>query len=291
MAKRDYYQVLGVSKSASEIEIKSAYRKLARSHHPDVDKSPGAAEKFKEISEAYQVLSDPQKRKNYDTFGHSGPQNPFGGAGNPFTGSGFNRTYSWSSGGGQDFAGFEDPFELFETIFGGGGFNQSFRRRPVFQLELSFEESIHGVTKQVEIQDQSGARQKLTIKVPPGVGDGTRMRFGEVDIVFRVPNHRDFNREGADIFTDQTLSIPQIVLGDIIQVKTIWGEVKLKVPAGTQPGSLVRIKGQGAPKLSTSGRGDHYVRINLDVPKKLTTSEKKLYEELMNLKTHKKGWF
>jgi DnaJ-class molecular chaperone len=290
VAKRDYYEVLGVSKSATDAEIKSAYRRLARTHHPDVDKSIGAADKFKEVSEAYQILSDPQKRRNYDQFGHAGPS-PFGAGGNPFGGGGFR----YQTGGGPnvefDFGNFEDPFDLFNQIFG-GGFGQGFQRRPLYQLQISFDEAIHGVTKQVEITDHQGKRSQMTIKVPAGVDNGTRMRFGEMEISFRVGRHSEFLREGADIFSDLKLSIPQSVLGDTVEINTVWGRVKLKVPAATQPGSLVRIKGKGAPRLSGgSAKGDHFVRINLEIPKKLSSEEKKLYEKLMDLKSSKKGWF
>lgn len=299
MAKRDYYEVLGVSKTASNTEIKTAYRKLARKHHPDIDKSAGADEKFKEVSEAYQILSDPQKRKSYDQFGHAGPSNPFGGGGgNPF-GGGFSQ-YSWSSSGGNpnvqfDFGGFEDPFELFEQIFGGGSpFGQSFRRRPTYQLSLTFDEAVLGVTKEVEIEErnQQGrlTRRRLKIKVPAGVDNGTKMRFGEMDIVFNVSRHPQFLREGADIFSEITISIPQLVLGDIFEVDTVQGKVKVKVPPGTQPGSLVKLKGKGMPRLN-GGHGDHYVRVNLNVPKNPSKQEKQLYEELYNLGNKKKGWF
>ena len=139
--KRDYYEILGVSKTASGAELKSAYRKLARQHHPDIDKSAGADVRFKEIGEAYQVLSDPGKRQNYDRFGHSGPTNQ--------------QQYQWSSGNPNvqfDFGGFEDPFQLFEQIFGmNSPFGAGFKRRPTYQMNLSFDESIHGSTKQIEI--------------------------------------------------------------------------------------------------------------------------------------------
>lgn len=296
MAKRDYYEILGIPKSASDTEIKSAYRRLARKHHPDVDKSHGASEKFKEVSEAYQVLSDAGKRKQYDQFGHVGPS-PFAGGGTPF-GGGWQQ-YSWSSTGGNpnvqfDFGGFEDPFDLFEQIFGGASFSQAFRRRPTYQLSLSFDEAIGGVTKEVEIEERNQhgrlVRRRMKIKVPAGVDNGTKMRFGDMDIVFQVSRHPQFLREGSDVFSEITINIPQLVLGDVFEVNTVQGKVKVKVPPGTQPGSLVKLKGKGVPRLS-GGHGDHYVRVNLAVPKNPSKEEKQLYEELYNLSSRKKGWF
>lgn len=301
MAKKDYYEILGVSKTASETEIKSAYRKLARQHHPDVDKTAGAAERFKEISEAYQVLSDPQKRLAYDQYGHSafspGGGGGFSGAGmggNPFGGQGGFKTYSWSSSG-SPFEGFEDPFDLFEQIFGmGSSFGSAFRRQPTYQLNISFDEAIKGVTKEIEIQQRtpqgSVERKRMKIKVPPGVDSGTRIKFGDVNIVFQIGRHPEFLREGADIFSEIRITIPQLVLGDVFEVNTVSGRVKVKVPPSTQPGSLVRLKGKGAPHLR-GGRGDHYVRVNLEVPKHPTKEEKRLYEELYDINKKKKGWF
>ena len=309
MAKRDLYEILGVSKTASDAEIKSAYRKLARKHHPDIDKSPGAAEKFKELSEAYQIISDPNKRKQYDQFGHAAFErgaggmggNPFGEGFNPFGGGGQGNpfggfSYSWSSGQGGPDINFEDPFDLFNQIFGmGGGPFGGMRRRPTYSLAISFEEAIKGTQKdiEVEIKTEKGKteRKRLKIKVPAGVDNGTRMRFDDIEIVFKVSKSDKFLREGYDIFTDTTLAIPQIVLGDTLEIETITGTVKVKIPPGTQPNSLVRIKGKGVDNMR-GGFGDHYVRVRLDVPKSVSGEEKQLYEQLNALRSKKKkGWF
>jgi DnaJ-class molecular chaperone len=227
-----------------------------------------------------------------------GGGNPFGAGFNPFGGQGGFKSYSYSTGGGPniefDMSGFDDPFNLFEQIFGGQGFG-GFKRQPTYQLELTFDEAVHGTEKVVEIERADGQttkKERLNIKVPAGVDDGVKMRFGEVDIVFRVKRSSEFLREGTDIFSDATLTIPEIVLGTTITVKTVEGKVNVKVPAGAEPGTLIRIRGKGVASLRGGEKGSHYVRVRLEVPKTVSAEEKKLYEQLATLKnSKKKKWF
>jgi DnaJ-class molecular chaperone len=290
--ERDYYEVLGVSKTASADEIKKAYRKLALEYHPDRNKTKEGEEKFKEVTKAYEVLSNEEKRKTYDQFGHAafeqggmgGGQGPFGGFGGqsgrygPFT-------YSYSTGGDGGFGGFSDPFEIFEQFFGGGFAQQA--RRPVYSLTISFDEAVHGTEKQVTI---NGKNQK--IKIPAGIDNGSRMRFSDYDVVFDVNPSDKFVREGFDIVSDKEVTYSQAALGAELQVETIDGPVTIRVPAGTQPNTLIRLSGRGVSKLRGSGRGDHYVRVRITVPKKLNKKQKELLEELQKEESHsKKGWF
>lgn len=296
-SSKDYYSILGVSNSATPQEIKKAYRKLALEYHPDRNKSKEAEEKFKEINKAYEVLSDPKKKQQYDQFGHAAfEQGGMGSAGGPF-GGGFGRqsgnygpfTYTYSTGNGQggpDFGGFSDPFEIFEQFFGGGSPFGRQARRPIYSLAISFMEAIKGVEKEVTVD---GKKQK--IKVPPGVDNGTRIRFGDFDIVFDVTAHPKFQREGSDIISVEEISFPQAVLGDELEVETVQGKVKIRVPAGTQPNSLIRLKEKGAPRLRGSGKGDHYVRVKITVPKNVTKKQKELLEQFQKESGSKKGWF
>src|SRR3989338_6526111 len=286
MAKTDYYQVLSVSKNATDAEIKSAYRQKARKHHPDVDKSPDAEKKFKEINEAYQVLSDPQKKSAYDQFGHGAFEQGgggFGGAGsghggNPF-GGGF-RTYTWSSSGGQggqDFGGFADPFDIFEAFFGGQSPFGRQARLPRYVINLDFMEAVLGTQKTIEIE---GNRQK--IKIPAGVDDGSEIKFSNYIIVCQVSTHSKFKRRGYDIVSEQEISFSKAALGIVEEINTIDGSVKIKIPSGTQPGTQIRLRGKGIKHVSSNQHGDHYVIIRIYVPSKLSREQKKLLEELEN---------
>jgi len=295
MAK-DYYEVLGVTKSASEDEIKRAYRKLALQYHPDRNKTAGASEKFKEVTHAYEVLSDSQKRQTYDQFGATAFEQGAGAGQGPF-GGGFGGaqggqwgpfTYSYSTNGGDggagfDFGGFSDPFEIFEQFFG-GGFTQR-ARRPAYQINIDFLEAVHGVQKSVQIDTK-----QETIKIPAGVDDGSRIRFEKYDILVRVRPSNIFAREGYDIITEKEISFPQAALGTEADVETVDGNIKVKIPAGTQPGSIIRLRERGVPHVRGSGRGDHYVKIKVVVPKHISNRQKELLQELENTK-EKKGWF
>ena len=295
----DYYQILGVSKTASADEIKKAYRKMALQYHPDRNKGKEAEGKFKEVTKAYEVLSDPQKKQTYDQFGaaafeQGGPtgQGPFG-AGGPFGGFGgqqgpFNYTYT-NGGGAQGFdfggAGFSDPFEIFEQFFGGGNpFGRAGQRRTTYQLTISFMEAVEGVSKRVEL-----AGKTQTIKIPAGVDNGSRIRFGDYDVVVEVTPDKRFRREGYDIISDQEITFPQAVLGDTIEVETVQDSVKIKVPVGTQPETVIRLRGKGVKTIQGSGHGDHYIRIKIVIPKNLSAHQKELLREFDSSK--KQGWF
>lgn len=286
--KRDYYEVLGVSKSAQLAEIKKAYRKLALEWHPDRNKSPHAHEKFKEINEAYAVLSDAKKKEQYDQFGHAAFQ-PGAGAGQGPFGGGFRQgpfTYYYSTGGqggGIPNMDFIDPFEIFEQFFGGGfGRAGTHRHRESYELTIDFMEAMKGVTKEIHLpRGEAGeGSMRKTIKIPAGVDTGSRIRFEDFDIVLSVRPSREFHREGDDLIVEKEITFKQAAVGDIVSVPTPDGDLKIRVQPGTQPGTMIRLRGKGVPHVHGSGRGDTYVRIMLHVPTHLTRRQKELLDEL-----------
>ncbi|PIY94419.1 MAG: molecular chaperone DnaJ [Candidatus Levybacteria bacterium CG_4_9_14_3_um_filter_35_16] len=298
---KDYYKILGVGKTATQDEIKRAYRKLAVQFHPDKNKTKDGEQRFKEVSKAYEALSDPQKRQAYDQFGAAafeqgagGGQGPFGG-GNPFGGAQGGQygpfTYTYTSGGGNgegaDFGGFSDPFEIFAQFFGGGSpFGAQRQKRPTYSITIDFIEAVKGVEKQVRIE---GKTQK--IKIPAGVDDGSRIRFGNYDVVVDVRPSAKFQRQGQDIVSEKEISFSQAVLGDVIEVETIDGLVKLRIPTGTQPETVFRLAQKGVPNPRGSGKGSHYVRIKISIPKNLTHQQKELLKEFDKEGSSKKSWF
>jgi len=272
--KRDYYEILGVNKSATEQQIKSAYRKLALQYHPDRNKEAGATEKFKEVNTAYEVIGNPEKRKMYDQFGHAGVSGNQGGGQGPF-----NYTYSnqsASGGGGFEdiFGGFSDPFDIFESFFGGTSPFRQQARKIQYQLKIDFMEAVSGVTKNIVHQGKQYA-----IKIPSGADEGTRIRYTDFDVTVAVVPHKQFKREGVDVIVDHEVSFPTAALGGDTSVPTLDGDLKLKIKAGTQPGSLVRLTGKGIQHLNSNRRGDFYIRFIIKVPTKLSREQKDLLNE------------
>lgn len=281
----DYYEILGVPKTASLSEIKAAYRKQALKWHPDKNKSPEASERFKQINQAFEVLSDPEKRKIYDQYGSEafvggGFHRPKGGGRTYTYRSGpFTYTYTSSSGGfpfeGFDFGGFSDPFEIFEQFFGFQSPMGKRARRPVYQLKITFDEAVHGATKKVEINGK-----KRMIKIPAGVDDGTRIRFSDFDLSLSVLPDPRFKREGQDVYVEVSIPLTTAILGGTVLVPTIDKEVKLKVRPGTQPDTVIRLRGQGIPYPHSSRRGNQYVIFKIKIPEKISSKGRKLLEQL-----------
>jgi len=338
--------VLGVSRSASPDEIKKAYRRLARQYHPDVSENPDAETRFKEINEAYEVLSDSEKRATYDRFGHAGPG-----------GLGF----------GFDF-GFRDPFEIFEEVFGRGfGFRTSTRRGPRrgadlrYDLNLAFEEAVFGCEKEIEVTRYEGcpeckgsgaepgtspvrcsecngtgqvrrvqrsilgsfvsvttcpvcqgtgetipipcsrcsgekrvyATRRLSVTIPPGVDRGTQIRLagegemgewggppGNLYVVLDVESHPIFQRRDDDVLVELQVNVAQAALGAEVSVPTLEGEESISIPAGTQSGTMLRLRNRGVPHLRRNGRGDELVLVQVAIPTKLSREQKHLFREL-----------
>lgn len=302
--KRDYYEVLGVSKNASDDEIKKAYRKLAVKYHPDRNPGDKTAEaKFKEINEAHEVLSDKQKRARYDQFGHAGvggaggfSGNPFSGGGNPFQNGTFNyngQTFNFDFGNGGVFD------DILGNIFGYGRARRP-RRGADYQVSvvLTFEEAIFGTTKTI---DNNG--KDLKVKIPAGIDDGMSIRLkgkggpapeggtepGDLYVRIRVKPHKSLVREGAIILSEQKIDMVDAALGCEVEVLTVDGPVTMKVPAGTQSGTPFKLSGHGVPFREDGDRGPHIVTILVETPKNLSKKQKELLEEFK--KSKKKGFF
>jgi DnaJ-class molecular chaperone len=314
MAKRDYYEVLGVGKKASTDEIRSAYRKLARKFHPDATKNdPKSTERFKEAQEAYDVLSDDAKRKRYDELGHLGvgPNAPTGNEGDPWEAfrqaqQRGGQTRTWQSGPGvsvEDFdigAGGEDLGGIFEQLFGsrrGAGGRSRARAQPQPQrgadvdhpVTLTFEQAARGTNLPLQI-NRDGKIETIDVRIPAGVKDGSRVRLrgrgqqsalgeaGDLFIVTRISPHPYFRREGLDIYLDLPISLYEAVFGAKLDVPTLDGRVTLTIPPGTSSGAKLRIKGHGIQR--GDDKGDEIVVTKVIVPKNLDDEDKKTIRKL-----------
>lgn len=350
MAQRDYYEVLGVPKTASQEDLRGAFRRLARQYHPDVNKAPDAEERFKEINEAFAVLSDEEKRAAYDRYGHAGVK---GAAGAP--------DFS------VDFGNFSD---IFEEFFGMGGFGRSSQRTRnaprrgadmQYKVTLTFEEAVFGVEKEIEINRDEVCRtchgtgaepgtspqrcptcngtgevrqvrqtllgsmvqvttcptcngrgetittlchtcngrglehvtRKKVVSIPPGVDNGNQIRLagegqpgnnggpnGNLFLILEAQSHQYFRRKGNDIMLDLNINIAQAALGADVEIPTVDGMDKLKIPAGSQPGKVIRVRNKGVPFLRGNGRGDQLVVLNVEIPKHLNVEQRQLFEQL-----------
>jgi molecular chaperone DnaJ len=354
MSKRDYYEVLGVEKQAGEDDIKKAYRKMATKYHPD--KNPGdkaSEEQFKELGEAYEVLSDPQKRAAYDQYGHA--------------------AFDRRAGGFGSGAGFHDPFEIFREVFGGSGIFDEFftgmRSDPSqpqrgsdlrYDLEITFEEAAHGSEREVSLTKAercetcqgsgaeagsrvrtcpacggrgqvinsrgifsiaqtcphcqgagrvidkpcpscrgSGRRErtsKITLRIPAGVDTGSRLRSsgngeagfrggpsGDLYVILHVKPHAIFQRDGDDLLCEVPVSFVDAALGAEVEVPALEGKTSIRVPPGTQPGTMFRLKGKGIKNVQGYGRGDLHIRINVEVPTHLSAAQKAKLQEFAGL--------
>jgi molecular chaperone DnaJ len=351
--KRDYYDVLAVPKNASKDDIKNSYRKLALQYHPDRNKSPGAEERFKEISEAYAVLSDDEKRAQYDQFGHAGIDSRYSQE-DIFRGVDFDEILR-----GFGFGGFDS---IFDSLFGFGMQRESPRGRDVqVAVDISLEDVSKGAVREIEMDRLekcdvcrgSGAqpgtsvktcpqcngagqvqrvqsagfarlvrvetcsrcsglgrivetpcrncrgtgllkkRRTINVKIPAGIEDGYSLRLsgggeekrsgaspGDLYVMVRVRPHPTFKRSGSDLLSEGVVSFPKAALGTVLNIPTIDGKAELKIPPGTQNGTVFKLKGKGLPKLNAWGKGDQFIKINVSTPRDLNSRQRKIIEEL-----------
>ncbi len=299
MAETDYYKILGVNKTASDNEIKKAYRKLAMKYHPDRNKGDKEAEeKFKKISEAYAVLSDPEKRKQYDTFGSAGFQQRYSQE-DIFKGSDFESILSELFGGSGRFGGGGRGMRF---SFGGGspfgGYQRNQQAHPKrsdleYELPLTLEEVTAGTQKIVSFQHK-GRSEKITVKIPKGMIAGKKVRIagkgepnpyggpaGDLYIKSKVLDHPVYDVQAQDLYINRDIKLSEAILGTNISVPTLSGkELKLKIPAGTKHKTKMRLSGHGLPHMHGKGQGDLYVRIHIKMPKRLSKKQKGLIEQL-----------
>ena len=299
---RDYYQVLGVDRGASAEEIQRAYRKLARQYHPDVNKDPGAEERFKEIGEAYDVLSDPKSRERYDRFGSAWRQVPEGfdpaAAGSPFGGG--SRVWVNAGDPGSGFSGFGsdvDLDDLFSGLFGRGGRAGGSGRGPMpgadteAEIELSVEDAYTGGRRRITLATASGSRS-YEVTIPAGVTDGQRIRLagqggqgsgggvrGDLYLMVRLAPHPRFRVDGRDLTVELPVSPWEAALGGTVPVETPAGRVQVTVPAGSSTGRKLRLRGRGLPNPRGTA-GDLYAEVRVMVPPQLTPTERRLFEQL-----------
>jgi len=296
MAGKDYYNILGVSRNATEREIKQAYRKLARQHHPDVNPSDKSAEeKFKQINEAYEILSDKEKRPKYDKYGDRWQH------ADQFEQARRQQATGWgfSQGGARVRFSEDEVGSLFDDLlrgFGGqtaGGKVRTGRGSDVeFPLELTLEEAFSGTTRTLGMADG----KRLEVKIPSGVKDGSRVRIsgkggggyggvkGNLYLVITVKPHRQFGRRGDDLYVDVSVPLVVAMLGGEVKLPTLKGRLSLKIPPETQNGRVFRLARQGMPRLGSSSRGDLLARVRIVLPTKLTQREKELLKQLEQLR-------
>ena len=281
MAK-DYYKILGVEKNASEDDVKKAFRKLAHEYHPD--KKTGNEAKFKEVNEAYSVLGDKQKRSQYDQFGSAGAHG-FGGAGG-FNPNDFGFDFTNFSQGGFDNG---DLGDILSSIFGGRRVRRG--RDIAVDIELSFHDSVFGAERKVLINSKLVKHKEVAIHVPPGIDDGQMIRMsgmgetieggvaGDLFVKVHVRRHPTLRKEGYNLVMDLNIKLTEALLGGERPIATLDGDLTLKIPASTNSGTILRVKGKGVPTGGKT-RGDLYVRVKVSLPEKLSKEAKKLVEDL-----------
>ena len=283
---QDYYDILGVKKGASKADIKKAYRTAAKKHHPD---KGGDQEQFKKVNEAYEVLSDDNKKARYDQFGKAGAQGGFGGAGAQGFG-GFD--FSGFQTGGTQHVNFEDLGDIFGSFFGGGFQQDPNRPRKGADLEteitLTFDEAVKGTSR--KFQSEYSKDKNIEVKIPAGIGHGDSLRMagrgepgknggpaGDLYVHIYVKPSNKFDRRGLDIITELEISVFDALLGGSFEIETFWGKMDIKVPESTLDGQIMRIQGKGVKKGSHTG--DHLVRITYKMPKKIGKKLRELLEQ------------